>query len=260
MPLFFAVLAALVLSIACAGPARAGDAAALRVLGFSPDGTAFAFEQYTMVYDDDAAFSEFVIVDTRRDSFVKGTPIRVRKEGDDGLDETLAREEAARRAAPLLAERGIGVSGTHIAGQPSMALSEIGIYQMDPGPLATRLDLAGVLGPGARLELSETPFGTAICAGGGGTAMDGPLDVAGLSLGLVRDGRPDLVLQQDRKLPASRRCALHYGIAEAWWLADAAGGGTLAVIIEYADGDDYHAGPNRRFMAVTRRFQADEAN
>ena len=29
---------------------------------------------------------------------------------------------------------------------------------------------------------------------------------------------------------------------------------TLVALIEYADNKDYHAGPNRRFMAVTKRL------
>lgn len=247
------VFAAL-LSLACAGPALAGDAAALDVLGFSPDGRWFAFEQYTMVYDDDASFSEIVVIDTSHDRFLAGTPIRVRMEGDDGLDEEKARREAALQAAPILRSRAIGKRGRRIAGNPSMTVDEIGIYQMGAQPFATSLDMREVLGPEARLELTETPLGTANCSGAGGTGMDGPVEVHGLTLRLVRAGNAGIVLQQDRRLPRSRRCAVNYGIAEAWWLADGPNGGTLAVIVEYSDAEDYHAGPNRRFLAVTRRL------
>lgn len=247
-------LFAALLSIAFAGPALAGDAAALNVLGFSADGRWFAFEQYTMVYDDDASFSEFVVIDTSRDRFLAGTPIRVRMEGDDGLDEEKARQEAARRAAPLLRSHAIGERGRRIVGNPSMAVDEIGIYQMGAQPFDTSLDMRDVLGPDARLVLTETPLGTVSCPGAGGTGMDGPVEVHGLTLRLVRPGTADIVLQRDERLPRSRRCAMSYGIAEAWWLPDGPTGGTLAVIVEYSDADDYHAGPNRRFLAVTRRL------
>ena len=42
----------------------------MRVIGFSPDGHVFAFEQYTTLYEDEAAFSELFFIDTRRDVFL----------------------------------------------------------------------------------------------------------------------------------------------------------------------------------------------
>src|SRR5262245_562538 len=106
------------LALACAAAALAGDAAALRVIGFSPDGTAFAFEQYTMLYEDEAAFSEYVLIDTRTDRHLPGTPVKVLLRDDDGLDEKKAREEAAAQAAPLLTEHRIGEPGRHYPGKP----------------------------------------------------------------------------------------------------------------------------------------------
>jgi len=52
----------------------------------------------------------------------------------------------------------------------------------------------------------------------------------------------------------SRRCVSAYGVAEAYLHTAPDGAVTVAAIIETVDNHDYHAGPNRRFMAVTRRL------
>lgn len=247
-------LAALALLAAATEPSWAGDAAARRVIGFSPDGGHFAFEQYTMLYDDDAAFSEFVVVDTRTDRFAAGTPIRVFIRGDDGLDETKARAAAEKKATPLLEKLKIGEPGTRVEGKPSMGLDEIGIYQMDPQPLAKSLDLPLPDGRAAKLTVSERPLKSASCAGYGGRATAGKAMGHGLTLTLDVAGSPPLTLQRDKALPKARECAEAYGIAEAFWHKAPDGTLTLVAMVEYADNKDYHAGPNRRFMAVTKRL------
>ena len=62
------------------GAARAGDAAARRIIGFSPDGNYFAFEQYGTLDAGASAsgWSEIDIIDTRTDQFVGGKPIHDR--------------------------------------------------------------------------------------------------------------------------------------------------------------------------------------
>ena len=235
-------------------PALAGDAAALRVLGFSPDGTTFAFEQYTTLYEDEAAFSEYVFIDTRRDVFLPGTPIKVFLRDDDGNDEKKAREQAAAKAEPLIKEHRIGEPGTRQAGKPSMDLDEIGIYQMDPKPLAKRLAFTLPHGRKASLSVEQQPLGKAECEGAGGRATKGKVAVAGLKLTLAFDGK-SLVMQRDKALPAARRCVSAYGIAQALVHTAPDDTPTVVAIIETVDNDGYHAGPNRRFMAVTVRLQ-----
>jgi predicted secreted protein len=247
-------LLAIVVSALSVCLAHAGDAAARRFIGFSPDGRFFAFEQYTTLYEDEAAFSEFVIIDTEKDRFVPGAPVRVLIRGEDGLDETKARADAEKKAKPLLEKYKVGEPGTHIAGHPSMDLDDIGVYQMEPKPLSKSLDMTLPGGRKARLALSSLPLGSALCEGYGGRGTAGRAKVAGLKLTLSLDGAAPLVLQQDKALPKSRRCAADYGIAEAYLYAAPDGTVTLAALIEYADSYGYHAGPNRRFMAVTKRL------
>jgi predicted secreted protein len=246
-------LLALPVLAALASPAAAGDAAALRVIGFSPDGAVFAFEQYTMIYEEEAAFSEYVFIDTRTDRYLPDMPIKVLLRDDDGNDEIKAREQAAAKAAPLIAQHKVAQPGTRHEGKASMALDEIGIYQMSPGPLAKAQAFALPDGRKARLTVSQHALGKADCDGAGGRGVKGKVAVAGIKLTLTLDGKPT-ILQEDRKLPEARRCVSGYGIAETYLHAAPDGAVTIAAIIETVDNHDYHAGPNRRFMAVTRRL------
>jgi predicted secreted protein len=241
----------LVLLVATAA-AHAGDAAARKVIGFSPDGAYFAFEQYTMLYEDEASFSEYVVVDTRKDTFVPGTPIRILIRGDDGLDEKKARADALAKAKPILDRLKIGEPGTRIESKPSMDLDNIGIYQINQEPMAKSLDLPLPDGRKAQLAVSRHPIADVICEGMGGRGTPGKAKGFGAKLTLTIAGGAPITLQHDKTLPKSRRCAFEYGIADAYLHKASDGAITLAALIEYSDNHDYHAGPNRRFMAVTK--------
>jgi predicted secreted protein len=234
-----------------ASAAEAGDAAARNVLGFSPDGKIFAFEQFTMEYEEEAAFSQYFFVDTARDIYLPGTPVFVRVKGDDGLDEKKARADAAVKAATLVQKHGIRDRGRHLPGKPSMDPDEIGIYQTGAEPMAVKQEFTLSDGRKVQLAIATRPLGKAKCKTGRG--IEGEYDVKGLILTLTIAGA-QTTLQNDQKLPRSRRCVTNYGIAEAWLHTAADKTLTLAVMVETEDNDDSHAGPNRRFMAVTRRL------
>jgi predicted secreted protein len=70
------------------------------------------------------------------------------------------------------------------------------------------------------------------------------------------DGTAPITLQQDKQLPKRRRCVTAYGIADVYHHQAKDGTQTLAVLVETVDADGFHAGPNRRFMAVTARLPA----
>jgi predicted secreted protein len=250
----FKGIAGLCLLIAVTSSASAGDAAARKVLGFSPDGTAFAFEQYTTLYDSTERLVEIQIIDTRNDSFIKGTPFSLRAGEDDERETDAVRAGLLKTATPTLTRLRIGESGKRLPGKPSIDLDEVGIYQMAEDPLAKTQEFALPDGRKARLAITETALGKASCYGAGGRGTFGSVIVAGLTLTLSLDGATPMVLQSDKQLPKSRRCVTEYGIAEAWLHQASDGAQTLAVLIETVDAHEFHAGPNRRFMAVTRRL------
>ena len=154
--------------IAGLGHTQAGDAAARRVLGFSPDGRYFAIEQYSMIYDAEESFAEYIFIETNTDQFVRGTPIKVTTRGADGLDETKARTVAAANAMPLLKRLRIGVSGVKIAGRPSIDLDNIGIYQSRIEPLAKSLDIHLFADRPAKLTVVSITIVESMCEGVGG--------------------------------------------------------------------------------------------
>lgn len=247
-------IAAVFALLVATSPAWPGDAAARHVLGFSPDGTAFAFEQYSTLYDSTEHVAEILVIDTRSDTFVKGTPFTVRTRDDDEREIDAVLADLKAKAKPLLDRMKVGEAGTRMPGAPSMDLDEIGIYQMGPGPLAKSQAIALPDGRKATLAIKETALSKASCFGAGGRATFGDVIVTGLTLTLAFDGADPLVLQADKRLPKNRRCVTEYGIAEAYLHRAADGTQTLAVMIETVDAHEFHAGPNRRFMAVTKRL------
>lgn len=144
--------------------------------------------------------------------------------------------------------------GTRFAGTPSMDLDEIGIYQMEPKPLASAQDITLPDGRKLVLTLSDQALGKASCYGAGGRGTFGSVIVTGLKLQLAIDGAAPMILQQDKQLPKRRRCVTAYGIAETHHHQAADGTQTLAILIETVDAHEFHAGPNRRFMVVTTRL------
>lgn len=109
-----AVGAALLLTIVSA--AQAGDAAARRIIGFSPDGKYFAFEQYGELDAAVSGWSQIDIIETSTDEFVGGKPILVLDESEEATTTVeQARAQAAKQAAPILAKYGIAERGTRTA-------------------------------------------------------------------------------------------------------------------------------------------------
>lgn len=235
-------------------PALAGDAAARKVLGFSPDGPTFAFEQYTTLYDSTENIVEIQVIDTRTDSFVKGSPFSLRTKDDDERELDAVRAELLKKVTPTLSRLKVGQSGKHVPGKPSIDLDEIGIYQLAKEPLAKTLAFTLPDDRKANLAITETALGKASCYGAGGRGTFGDVIVQGLTLTLTLDDGVSTVLQTDKRLPKSRRCVTDYGIAEAWLHQGTDGSRTLAVLIETVDAHEFHAGPNRRFMAVAKRL------
>lgn len=242
------------LLLAATSLATAGDSAARKVLGFSPDGTAFAFEQYAVYYDSTESFIEIQVIDTRTDSFVSGTPLSARMGEDDQRDADVVRADFLSKAKPTLQRMQIGEPGKHFPGKPSIDLDEVGIYQMAESPLAKAQEFTLPGGRKAKLAIGEKALGKASCYGAGGRGTYGNVIVQGVTLTLALNGGQPMVLQSDKRLPKNRRCVTAYGIAEAWLHEAADGVQTLAVLLETVDAHEFHAGPNRRFMAVTKRL------
>ena len=81
--------------------AYAADGSQSRAIGFSPDARYFAFEEYGIQDGSGSAYSTVFILDTEKDEWLKGTPIRV--QGEEGEGDLLAvRAKVWEKAQPLI--------------------------------------------------------------------------------------------------------------------------------------------------------------
>lgn len=220
--------------------ASAGDYASRSVIGFSPDGRHFAFEQYGIEDGSGFPYAEIFILDTAENRWVPGSPVRKRLEDEQlGLDE--ARRGAKAEAAPVLAKLNITEPGEHLASNPRAELS---------APLRrTVVNAAHSSAPPSEdpvvFTLEEKPFISADCQ------RYSDLPVQGFTLTMQRAGESAVALQDDAELPSSRGCALGYAIADIF--SHGSGGKTTYAVLLHVQTLGFE-GPNSRFLAVTRRL------
>ncbi|MCA1405112.1 DUF2259 domain-containing protein [Ensifer sp. IC3342] len=186
-----------------AAEVRAGDFAALQPIGFSSDGNVFAFEEYGVQDGSGFPYSTIYVLDTRKDAFLPGAPVRAVIEKDGGaLHE--ARREAHRRAAPLIdAYRLADAPGILAAFNPVTETSSAAhtlSYDAFPANEPFRKSYA--------LTLEEKGFEPQ------GVCSSFLKEVKGFRLVMTEQaGKPaqDL-LQEDTRIPESRRCPTGYRI------------------------------------------------
>ena len=227
--------ALLTLALACA-PAAAGDYAARDIIGFSPDGGTFAFEEYGVQDGSGFPYSNIYVIDTASDAWVGGTPVRVLTRGDMApLDKT--RAEAHDKAQPILDSRHVGVPGNHVASNPPTELSA------DPHHVVFLSRIVSPMGgEGYDLALSEITLPAGDCPD-----MGQPF--RGFRLTLTTPSGGAQTLASDSAIPASRHCPLGYAISDVLTYYPESGQPVLAVILSmFTVGFE---GPDRRFLAVT---------
>ena len=191
-------------AMAMAAPvAAAGDYAAFQPIGFSSDGNVFAFEEYGVQDGSGFPYSTIYVLDTRTDSFLPGAPVRAVVQ-EEGADLRKVRRETRRGAAPLIdAYRLLGTPGILAAYNP---VTEAGAaphaltYDSFPADVPFRKTYS--------LTLEEKAFEPE------GTCKDFLKQVKGFRLTMTaKAGKPasDL-LQDDQRIPESRRCPTGYRI------------------------------------------------
>lgn len=233
--------------LAGAGSARAGDFARTEILGFSPDGRHFAFEEYGIQDGSGFPYSNIYIIETDSDRWVPGSPFRQLDEIDDSRPVDFAAELAETRiqnrarAQGLLASTGIAGQGDTVAHNPP---NERGA---DPLRLsATTHPQAPDIGPVIELQLSEYPLASANdCPDGFGT-------IQGFRLTLFHDGAPR-ILNADTTLPASRGCPLRYRLERLVLHRQAETDAPRFAILVLMERIGFE-GPDGRYLAITGRL------
>lgn len=189
-----------------ASQASAGDYAAFQPIGFSSDGNVFAFEEYGVQDGSGFPYSTIYVIDTRNDTFLPGAPVRAVGR-EDGAPLHRTRHEAHRRAAPL-------IDAYRLADQPGLLVAYNPITEANATPLALTYDAFAAdeaFRETYSLALEEKSFEP------GGLCKDFLKEVKGFRLSMtMKAGKPATdVLQDDTRVPESRRCPTGYRIGGA---------------------------------------------
>ena len=235
MKRFAGLLIGLVL-LSMAGKAWAGDTSSLNVLGYSPDGNVFGFEEYGIADGSGFPYSNVFFIDIAEDKFLPGTPIRIRVEDEAPLSNI--RKMALAKAEPLMAKY-------KLADNPGVIVAYNPPSEIDSNPTRLRFQSyvsAPPYGHTNRLVLATKDFPTPeTCAGFSDSYL-------GFTLRLTEyHGQPmDKVIHDDTSVPASRLCANGYSIGAV--VSSEIREETLIVMILVSSYG--FEGPDRRWIAV----------
>ncbi|MBN8941832.1 MAG: DUF2259 domain-containing protein [Rhizobiales bacterium] len=217
-------------------PAAAGDIATRSILGFNADGSRFAFEEYGTADGSGFPYATIYVVDTARDAWVPGTPIRIRLE-DETKTVAEARAAAAARARPLLP--GLSSPGELVASNP--------ISELSADPHRVRFVPRVVhppVDPPITLELTEH-----------GLPSPSPYDeINGFRL-VLKSGEATRLLHEDKAIPPSRGLPFNYRIADVITYHPPVGTNAapilVVLILVLAKGFET---PDGRYLAVATRL------
>lgn len=233
----------LVMAVALAGSAQAGDFASREIIGFSPDGRYFAFEEYGVQDGSGFPYANIYVIDTTSDRWVPDTPKRVQV-NDETAQLADVRAEARQQARLLIQQYAISEPGQIVATNLYTHLSATP-YQVTVNPrlVAPPID--------EHLSLSIDQYKVVadpVCAGMGSG------DTKGFRLTLQRNEASRVLHEDKDRIPSSRSCPLDYRIHDVvTYFAEPRGAITLAVIVQIIQIG--FEGPDGRFIAVTGRVE-----
>lgn len=218
--------------------AQAGDFASRQILGFTQDGSLFAFEEYGIQDGSGFPYSNIYVIETATDRWRAGSPYRARIDNESASLEQ-ARNHSRAMAGALLDQ--FTVAGTINATNQPLEVSptprrmEARPYFFNPPTDETIV-----------FEIRQYPL-----------AASGDLAEAcesfGVSKGfeLVRsDVSPPIVLHRDERLPSSRGCPLDYRFADIVSFEPRRGEPMILAILVLYESVGFE-GPDGRFLAVT---------
>ncbi len=182
--------------------AEAADVSSREILGFSPDGAYFAFEEYGVQDGSGFPYSNIFIINTATNSWVKGSPYRVLLK-DETKELAEARDKSEEMALPQLEEHKISVPGLLLAHNP---VTELGQphdkVKVAPGPAPFLKKYA------LTFKVEAIPLPIKRCADYGDEAQ------MGFRLTYERTGETPKELHKDKRIPTSRRCPKRYTISD----------------------------------------------
>lgn len=225
--------------------AFAADGSQSRAIGFSPDARYFAFEEYGIQDGSGSAYANIFILDTEKDEWLKGTPIKMQG-AEEESDLAVIRGRAMEKAAPLIAEHKIDGAFDTLAHMPFTEIIaerrsvRFARYYASSGNVRD-YDAHGAF----TLSVKEFPLPA---------TQDCPdLDfapTAGMELALTNEtSKTSKTLAKDTSIPKSRWCPTGYDL-EAIYAPTAQGlkrDPLVAIVGVYSRGFE---GSDRSFIAV----------
>ena len=232
-------IAGAALLITACGAARAGDTATVEILGFSADGGIFAFEEYGVQDGSGFPYANRYYINTTNDSFLPGTPVRVRLD-QDGAALAEARAQARAQSQSVINDAILAENRGFTAGWNAVTELSTDPFRLEvnPRPVFPAID------DPLEFRLTELPMPDAAECHGFGEAAGFRLSRIGVAPGTQSD-----VVHEDTTIPTSRGCPLGYSLAGVQTFHPAGGAPVFAVVIAIrALGFE---GPDHRFIAVT---------
>lgn len=224
--------------VALATNAQAGDFSDHAVFGFSETGSHFAFQEFGTQDGSGFPYASVYVIEVATDSWVGGTPVRVRLE-HDGATEAEARAEAEAQSASARIKFQTRFEANHVASNPVTELTSDPHYvTVNP-----RLVLPPIDDPYSfKLVTYELP-GNESCEAFGQTK--------GFRLMVERDAQDGerIMAQHDQSIPASRGCPLDYRIGNIYTYFPNGASPVFAALIRVIQVG--FEGPDGRLIAVT---------
>jgi len=224
-------------STAIGGTAFAGDFAERKIIGFSPSGNHFAFEQFGIQDGSGFPYSEIFVINMKTDTWVSGTPIRVRIKNEKATLNQ-ARQRARKKVAKMLKRLKIRRPGRLLASAP---VTEVGANPHELGfrPYGFQTsseDVQTVL-----IDVFDLP-GPAHCSNFGPKSK-------GFALSLRQSGNGNITeVYRDKSLPKSRGCTQDYAISDIIMFPEFDKAKAMVALVSiFTHGFE---GADRRFIAV----------
>lgn len=229
-------------AVLAASPALAGDIATFQSIGFSQDGSIYAFEEFGIQDGSGFPYSNIFLIDTVNDTYLAGTPIRVRLDVENaGLSQ--ARAEAMKKARPLIDKHDLFDNpGDIVAFNPVTELDSASdrlryrAYPADPAfgnPYALKLESFKVAPTGHCIDMVD--------------------QLVAFRLKMTeKDGTPaNDPLHEDKDVPTSRGCTTGYRLGGVVTYAPIAGSSVhMALVQVFSAGFE---GNDGRWIAVPVR-------
>lgn len=197
------IAAAVFASVLMADVVCAGDIASFEPIGFSPDGGVFGFEEYGVQDGSGFPYSNVFFIDTRKDTYLPGTPIRERID-DENAGLAAVRAQTQAKAAALVDRYDLTDHPGLMAAFNPVTETEAAAHRLAYRQYAVEPPVEGIF----TLALKEIPLPpSALC-------KDMSPQSIGFSLAFEsEDGQAfDRVLHTDVAIPESRKCPTGYRI------------------------------------------------